>query len=631
MRINFPRLKWNVIGVICGTVIVIIGHQFKNILHAVSIAEVKVLLPFIKLVQIALVSLYSLDSSASLYPPHATVHDGQTFDFIIVGAGSAGCVLANRLTEVSSWNVLLIEAGDDPPAASNVPGISILVSAALPDWNYYTVDDGFSSQGLKTNSIQNRRGKMLGGSSGVNFMFYVRGNKIDYDDWTKEGIKGWDWNNVTTYFKKSERLNYTFITNRESADLHSTEGYLGITQPDWNHRTKDYFKAFKELGHQILQDYNSHQQLGYGPSSFTIDNNIRQSTANAFLSPIKNRKNLKVLKNTHVRRVLLNKDKRATGVKVKLPEGNVIKLYARNEVVLSAGAINSPQLLMLSGIGPKEHLEEMNIDVVLDLPTVGQNMQDHPIVPVVISGEENYFSIADNIEPFRNLDRFPMPTILGFVALNKTQGYPDYQVTAVPTPTAAILPPLLCSDTFTLKDRSCIALADATQQRGSLFTLITHLHPESRGKIRLKSANPEDSPLIYSGYFSQEEDLDNLAKYVEDYVHVLNTSYFKEMKSKVIDMKVSQCEGLEFGSHEYWKCYVLNLASTQYHAVGTCAMGVEGKGVLDERLKLRGVTGLRVVDASVMPSITSGNTNAPVIMIAEKAADMIKIDHGIHL
>ncbi|KAJ8721236.1 hypothetical protein PYW07_002011 [Mythimna separata] len=259
MKINFPRIKWNVFGVVCGIVIVIIGHQLKNILHAASVAEVKVLLPFIKLIQIAVVSLYSLDSSASLYPPHATVHDGQTFDFIIVGAGSAGCVLANRLTEISSWNVLLIEAGDDPPGASNIPGLSILISAALPDWNYYTVDDGFSSQGLKTKSIQNRRGKMLGGSSGVNFMFYVRGNKVDYDNWAKEGIEGWDWNNVTTYFKKSERLNDKYIMKSESADLHSTKGYLGITQPDWNQKTKDYFNAFKEDGHQILLDYNGHQ------------------------------------------------------------------------------------------------------------------------------------------------------------------------------------------------------------------------------------------------------------------------------------------------------------------------------------------------------------------------------------
>ncbi|KAH9639956.1 hypothetical protein HF086_008051, partial [Spodoptera exigua] len=564
----FPRIKFN--GVVLALLIMLIGLQFKNILHAISVFEVKVLFPLIRLVQIAIVSLFPSDNS--LYPTQANVQ---------VGAGSAGCVLANRLTEVSDWNVLLIEAGDDPPRASIIPGLSIIVASALPDWNYYTVDDGYSSQGLKTKTIHNRKGKMLGGSSGTNFMYYVRGNKIDFDKWAQDGNEGWNWDNVTTYFKKSEKLKDESIMKSDAADLHGTEGFLSVTQPDWGDIPKDYLNAFKEQGHDILLDYNGHQQLGYGMSSFTSDEKARQNTAFSFLSPIKTRKNLHVLKNTLARKILLDTNKRAIGVEARLPGGQIIKLKAKNEVILSAGAINTPQILMLSGIGPNDHLEEMKIDVVLDSPNVGQNMQDHALIPLIISGEKKFISILENIKPLGETTRFPMASFLGFVTLNKSQTYPDYQVTAVPTPTGALLPPLLCSDTFSIKDNSIIALADKTQTRGALFALVTHLHPKSRGRINLRSTNPEDSPLIYSGYFSNEDDLENFAKYVEDYITVINTTYFKQIEAQVIDLKVDECKGISFGTHEYWRCYVLNLASTQYHAVSTCRMGVEGQGVVD--------------------------------------------------
>lgn len=621
----FPRIKFNGVGFTL--LIIFIGLQFKSILHTISVIEVKVLFPLIRLVQIAIVSLYPTDHS--IYPAQANVHDSQTFDFIIVGAGSAGCVLANRLTEVSNWNVLLVEAGDDPPRASIIPGLSVIVAAALPDWNYFTVDDGYSSQALKTKTIHSRRGKMLGGSSGINFMFYVRGNQNDYDRWAQDGNEGWNWDNVTRYFKKSENMKDESIMNSTAGDLHGSDGFLSVTQPDWEDKTKDYLNAFKEQGHDILLDYNGQQQLGYGMSSFTSDEKARQNTAYAFLNPIKDRKNLHVLKNTLVRKILVNKNKRAIGIEAKLPGGQIIKLNAKNEVILSAGTINTPQLLMLSGIGPKDHLEEMKIDVVLDSPNVGQNMQDHVLVPILIGGKKKFLSILDNIHPLLETGRFPIPSFLGFVALNKSQGYPDYQITAIPTATGTLLGPLLCSDTFSVKDSSIIAIADETQTRGSLFSLVTHLHPKSRGSIKLRSKNPEDSPLIYSGYFSNEEDLENFAKYVEDYISVINTTYFKEIEAEVIDLKVDECGGFTFGSHEYWRCYVLNLASTQYHVVSTCRMGAEGQGVVDARLRVRGVTGLRIVDASIMPSITSGNTNAPVIMIAEKAGDLIKEDHGV--
>lgn len=511
------------------------------------------------------------------------------------------------------------------------PGLSVLTSTELPNWGYHTVNDGFSSQGLKTKSIQQLTGKMLGGSSGINFMFYLRGNKADYDTWVQKGNPGWHWDNVTSYFKKSEGLHDKIIIKSDSADLHNTDGNLIITQPNWENKVDHYLKAFEESGHDILIENNGYRQLGYAPSSFTIGKNLRQNTANAFLKPVRDRENLHVIKNTKARKILFDATKRAVGVEVTLPAGNNIKVHTKREIILSAGAINSPQLLMLSGIGPQDHLEEMDINVVVDSPNVGSNLQDHPLIPVAITIDKRFSTIVENLEPLKYLDRFPIPSIIGFAALNQSQTYPDYQASVFPVPTAALLPTLLCSTAFTLNDQSCTELARQIMFRGSLIGLVAHLQPKSRGKIMLKTSNPEDKPLIYSGYFSNYEDLDDFAKYIEDYVSVVNTTILKKLKPEVVHLKVPECSRFASGSHDYWMCYALHFSSSHYHPVGTCAMGEEGTGVLDERLRVRGVKGLRVVDASIMPTITRGNTNAPTIMIAEKAADMIKHDHRIQI
>ncbi|XP_037298072.1 LOW QUALITY PROTEIN: oxygen-dependent choline dehydrogenase-like [Manduca sexta] len=217
---------------------------------------------------------------------------------------------------------------------------------------------------------------MLGGSSGANYMLYVRGNKRDYDEWEENGLEGWSWDSVLPYFIKSERLHSEEILASPSADLHGTDGYLGVTRPLWQGKVENDLEAFKENGHEILVDTNGYNQLGYSLPTFTIDNKTRQSTSFAFLRPIKERENLRVLVNTYCRKILFD-EKCAIGVEVKLPNGKIINLTA-DKVILSGGAINSPQLLMLSGVGPKKHLEEMGIQVLLDAPNVGENLQDHP-------------------------------------------------------------------------------------------------------------------------------------------------------------------------------------------------------------------------------------------------------------
>nr|XP_021195906.2 ecdysone oxidase [Helicoverpa armigera] len=568
----------------------------------------------VKTLQAAFKVLATLHLTAYLWPHQAQVKDGDCFDFIVVGAGSAGSIIANRLTELENASVLLIEAGGDPPIESVIPGFFPFLKNTSVDWNYETEDDGYSQQFHKNRGVELTRGKMLGGSSSINFIAYTRGNQHDFDNWANlTNDDTWCWQKVLPYFIKSEELVDPILLHSDARAFHGTEGYLGTTRY-YNSEVLKYLQAFHEIGHDIVLDTNGDTPLGYSESMFNIANGVRQSTAQSFLHPIKNRPNLHVLKKALVTKILFDDHKNAVGVEVILENNQTVSLKAEKEVIVSAGSINTPQLLMLSGVGPKHHLRNFDIKIVSDLP-VGQTLRDHVFVIM------NH--VMGKSPPKKPMDpkNYPFPLIVGYISLNKSQKYPDYQTLnmVLREPTSALQ---LCTFYFSFLDEICEALYDASVGREVLFSAVSLLYPESSGKIFLRSKNPRQPPIIFTGYYSKDEDLDSHATYLEDFVKVQNTKFFESVNSELVVPEHCGCNGI-FSRREFWKCYALCMMVSGYHYAGSCPMGA----VVDSRLKVLGVKRLRVADASVMPRITGANTNAATMMIGEKAADFIKEDH----
>lgn len=458
------------------------------------------------------------------------------------------------------------------------------------------------------------RGRMLGGSSSINFMLYARGNIQDYDQYAAiANDSSWTWNNILPFFKKAERLEDLEILSQYGA-FYGTKGYLGLTRQLHPELVK-YLDAFREAGYNTPIDVNSGINLGYTQPTFTIAECTRQSTAYAYLRPAAHRHNLDVLKNTLVIRIILDQHKRAIGVKALTEHHETITIKAVKEVIMSAGALKTPQLLMLSGIGPAEHLSEFGIPVVADLP-VGYNLQDH-LGTNLIFKIKNY---TDTPPLMSNPTEFPLPLLIGFATIHKGQTFPDYQTESFEVEAGTASATTFCSIFYQFKDDICVEVNQANQNNTLFYVILNHMHPKSRGRVSLRSTNAKDSPIIDIGYYTNEEDLDNIVKYIADFLRVTNTSYFKHANAELLKLGICGCKDLDFDS--YWRCYALCIVTSNWHYSGTAAMGT----VVDARLRVRGVTGLRVADASVMPLLPSANTNAPTIMIGEKAADMILND-----
>ncbi|WP_223787947.1 GMC family oxidoreductase [Marinicella meishanensis] len=520
-----------------------------------------------------------------------------TFDYIVVGAGSAGCVLANRLSADGKHQVLLIEAGssDWNPLIHMPAGLAKLVGVKSINWGYETAPE----PELNNRRLYWPRGKVLGGSSSINAMCYCRGHRKDYDHWEALGNPGWGSADVLPYFMKSEN------NQRLKNEFHSDDGLLSVMDHKYTNPLSDVFlDAAAEVGYDRTDDFNGLRQRGFGYYQVTQKDGSRHSTAQAFLKPARSRPNLTVWTKTMALKVLLT-GKRATGLLVKKGR-HVIELAAKQEVILSGGAINSPQLLMLSGIGVAEELAEHGIDCVHDLPGVGKNLQDHLDVCLVqrCSQKITYDTVSEILS---GLKYYLFKEGPGTSNVAEAGGFWKT--------------PLAEDDRPDLQFHFVPAILDdhgRNRIKGNGYTLhMCVLRPESRGEIRLSSANPEDHPHIQANYLQVEHDLKLMLEGFKIQRKIFAASAFDAYRDDEL------FPGSEVQSEAQVIEFIRNKAESIYHPIGTCKMGSDALAVVDHHLKVHGVEGLRVVDASAMPTLVSGNTNAPTIMMAEKVSDHI--------
>lgn len=559
------------------------------------------------------------------------------YDFIIVGAGSAGCALAARLSEISDLSVLLIEAGSNENLLMDIPMFAHYLQNYDVNWDYRTKPSDQYCLAFKNNQCRFPRGKVMGGSSVLNYMIYTRGNRRDFDSWAADGNEGWSYKDVFPYFQKLEHS----VVPDAYPGYAGKDGPLSVSYiPFKSQIAKLFVEAATGTGIPYV-DYNGPAQIGVSFIQSTTRNGNRDSTNAAYLYPISNRTNLHVKKKSQVTKVLIDKDtKQAVGVQF-YHNRKFYTVKARNEVILSAGAIGSPHILLLSGVGPKRHLQEKGIKPITDLP-VGYNFQDHTAAGALTFLVNNTSSLM--LERMLSLEHFmdyqlhhqgPLTSIGGCESIaffdsehpNDRDGWPDYELLQI-SGTMAGDPSF--ERNFNYKHETFQKLFGEIQRKSlsgfTIFPLI--LRPRSSGRIYLKSSNPFRYPVIEPNYFSDPYDLEISVKAIRKALEIVEHPAMQQINAHLLPIPMPGCEQLEFNSDEYWRCFTRYATYTIYHHVGTCKMGPkkDPTAVVDHRLRVHGVKGLRVVDASIMPNVPAGHTNAPTIMIAEKAADMIKED-----
>ncbi|XP_045479812.1 glucose dehydrogenase [FAD, quinone]-like [Harmonia axyridis] len=549
------------------------------------------------------------------------------FDFIIVGGGSAGSVVANRLSEIQNWKVLILEAGDINDDLTDIPFFFEPAANSERNWGYFTVPQKNACLGRTNNRCPYVQGKILGGSGTMSGLVYSRGIKKDYEQWAKQGIPGWSWNDVLPYYKKIE--NY----ESQNIDL-NYRGFKGpiniaYVQPRGSIHKK-IIEAHQEIGIRYIEDYNAQRISGISYTQHNIERGIRVSGANNYVRPAWNRINFNVTLNAFVTKILINPiTKKTHGVEF-VSENRKYIARAKKEVISSAGSINSPQLLMLSGIGPKSDLLKLGIEVIQDLP-VGKHTKDH-------IGFQSFYLKSNYVEPIvptrklveEYLDGkgfYTAPTNYRLTsyynANNLSSPYPNIEVEfSFPKPISAGYPGL---NNF---KKSINNFLETVNQSTTWSLELFLLHPKSSGSLKLKSADPRDFPLIDSNIFGDVEDLEDIYKGVEVSLRLLDTTVGKSL-NLTLDLKVPECAGEKYRSKKFWYCILRHLVGPALHLSSSTKMGntQDPLAVVDHEFRVYGIKGLRVADVGVVPGTVTGHINAQAFLIGERAADMIKKEY----